>query len=76
MHSMSPPQGGFRRLAQPKIAHLSLLHQLAHCAHSLLNGRFMIDAMLKIQVEVIHLQPPQSVFARLADMGGTASNRQ
>src|SRR5690349_23245761 len=45
--------------AQAEMAHLSLPHELGHCANGLFNRYFRIDAVQIVEINIIGLQSPQ-----------------
>ena len=55
-------------VATPNVDHLSLLVQLFHRLPDLFPGRFAIDMMHLVQIDMVGPQPPQAVLAGPADV--------
>ncbi len=63
MHGVRAANGGCGRFRQPEEAHLALLDQARHCAHGVFDGHIGVDAVLVVQVDMLHAQPTQAGFA-------------
>jgi len=55
-----------------EMAHLALMHEIAHRADRLLDRHGRIDAVDVIEVDYVGLQPLEAALAGLADIVGTA----
>ena len=57
-----------RRLAEPDVADLALLHQLGQRADGLLDRRVRVHAVLVVEVDVVGAQPLERALERLPDV--------
>src|SRR6185437_4802082 len=65
MHRVCPPQSSRRGLAHPQMPHLSRAYEIGHRSDRILDRHLGIDAMLIVEIDVIHAQTPQRCIARL-----------
>ena len=63
---------GGRRLRQPEVADLALLHQLGHRADRVLDRHPPVDPVLVVQVDHVDAQPAQAGLRAGADVLGAA----
>ena len=70
---VGPADGRRRRLRQPQVADLPLPDQLRHGPHGLLDGDVRIDAVLVVEVDVVHAQALEGTVA--ATGGRTRAGR-
>ena len=57
-----------RHAAGAQVAHLAGTHQGVECVEGFFNRGGRVPAVNLVQVDVIHVEPPQRVFARLDDV--------
>ena len=72
MDAMRAPDRVGRGLGEAEIADLPRPLELRHRADGLLDGHGAIDAVLVVEIDVVHAEAPERGVASLADMFGSA----
>src|SRR5438874_9097735 len=72
VYRMGAPDALGVRLAEPEVAHLSLLDEAAHRADRVLDRHARVDAVLVVEVDRVDPQPLQAGLARLLHIFGAA----
>jgi hypothetical protein len=72
MDGLGAPDRGGRRLREAEVADLALLHQLRHRPHRLLDRNVRINAVLVVEIDVVHAEAAQRALARAVHVLGAA----
>ena len=72
MHRVGAPDRRRRRLGQPEVAHLALLHELGHRPDGLLDRHVEVHAVLVVEVDEVHSEALERCVAGPAYVLGAA----
>jgi hypothetical protein len=76
MDRMGAADGLRPRLGEAEMAHLALAHEIGHRPHRVLDGRVGIDPVLVVEIDHLHLEPPQARVAGLAHVIGLSADAE
>ena len=70
MHLVRAPEGSHARLGKREIAHLTLVDQLFHCAHGILDRHLGVDAVQPVDIDHFHAETLERGITSLRHVTG------